>query len=266
MKISIVTVAFNEEKNIALTIESVLCQTSVQYEYIVCDGKSADKTAEIAESYRPKFEEKGIDYRVYSEKDGGVYYGMNNAIDKVCGDYVIFMNAGDHFYNSDVIQNIINGIRDERPEVVYGDCMVINLHTEVITPADHTTLSQGMSICHQSILVRSDIIKANKFNTTYKISADYDMMLTLYMRQCSFLKLDLVISVFYANGISSAQIMRTIKEACIIRLNYGIAVNEKKELFNAKKIQILTKIKQSIPKAIWKIWTVNIKKRPWVEE
>lgn len=266
MKVSVVTVSFNEEMTIRSTLDSVLCQTSTDYEYLVCDGKSTDKTVEIAESYRQKFEEKGIAYKVYSEKDGGVYYGMNNAIDRVHGDYVIFINAGDQFYDRNVIKNINDMIKDDRPEVIYGNCQVVDNCAGYIRYAEHQMLPQGMSMCHPSILVRSDIIKENKFDTSYGISADYNMMLALYMQKCRFQKLDLIISNFYANGISSLQIVKSTKEACNIRSKHGIAVDEKKEIFNAQKIQILNRIKNSIPKKIWKIWTVKIKKREWIDD
>ena len=65
--ISIVTAAYNSEKTIAQTIESVLNQTYENIEYIVVDGLSKDHTVEIAESYRDKFREKGISYRIISE-------------------------------------------------------------------------------------------------------------------------------------------------------------------------------------------------------
>ena len=107
MKITIITVSFNEEKNISRTIESVLDQTSCDFEYIICDGKSADKTVEIAESYRARFAEKGVAYFVNSKKDKGIYDGMNNGIELATGDYVYFLNAGDWFYSNDVIEQIV---------------------------------------------------------------------------------------------------------------------------------------------------------------
>ena len=107
MKISIITVAFNEEKNIKKTIESVLNQTSDSFEYIICDGKSADKTVEIAKEYKNTFAEKGISYIINSEKNKGIYDGMNKGIDLATGDYIFFLNAGDWFYSDDVIENVV---------------------------------------------------------------------------------------------------------------------------------------------------------------
>ena len=106
MKISVVTVAFNEEKNIGKTIESVLNQTSNAIEYIICDGKSTDRTVERANSYKERFAKKGIEYIVNSEKDSGIYDGMNKGIDIATGDYIFFLNAGDWFYSDKIIEEI----------------------------------------------------------------------------------------------------------------------------------------------------------------
>ena len=70
MKISIVTICYNEEKNIAKTIESVLRQTSTDYEYIICDGESTDNTLDIIQEYAQKFKERGVNFTLSSGKDG----------------------------------------------------------------------------------------------------------------------------------------------------------------------------------------------------
>ena len=75
---SIITVCFNEEKTIGSTIESVLSQSYPFFEYIICDGGSSDRTYEIAQTYQDAFAKKNIRYTVTSQKDGGIYFGMNN--------------------------------------------------------------------------------------------------------------------------------------------------------------------------------------------
>lgn len=91
---SIITVCFNEEDTIRKTIESVLNQTFCNYEYIVCDGGSTDGTLKIVESYRAAFENKKIRFIVHSEKDGGIYFGMNIGVRLSNGTYLNFLNCG----------------------------------------------------------------------------------------------------------------------------------------------------------------------------
>lgn len=265
MKISVVTVCYNEEKNIAKTVRSVLHQTSGDFEYIVCDGKSKDNTVSIAESFRADFEAKGISYRILSEKDGGVYFGMNNGIDLATGDYVIFINAGDRFHSDNVIEAITSEIKDRRPEVIYGNCAMVDRGAVNIVYAKHENLECNMSICHPSTLVRSDIIKQNKFDTSFKIAADYNMMLTLYCNHCEFFKIELVISDFFLDGISSVNVTQSLKEACRVKKQHGIDCNEEEAIAIAKRNQRIINIKRSIPGFLWKFWSKTIKKKPWME-
>ena len=80
MNLTVVTVCFNAEATIAATFESVLRQEYMDYEYLVIDGKSTDNTMDIVEEYSQRFKEKGISFRMVSEKDHGIYDAMNKAI------------------------------------------------------------------------------------------------------------------------------------------------------------------------------------------
>ena len=70
-------------------------QTAVNFEYVICDGLSKDRTVAIAQSYQDAFAQKGISYRISSEKDRGIYDAMNKDIDKAEGKYSWFLNAAD---------------------------------------------------------------------------------------------------------------------------------------------------------------------------
>ena len=102
MKLSIITVNYNDAKGLQRTIESVLCQTFHDYEFIVIDGGSTDGSVEVIKRY-----EKYIDYWV-SEQDGGIYPGMNKGLRQAKGEYVNFMNGGDCYHSSDVLEKIFS--------------------------------------------------------------------------------------------------------------------------------------------------------------
>lgn len=265
MKISIITVCYNEEKNISKTIESVLEQTSNQYEYIICDGKSKDDTVKIAQSYEEKFRVKDINFKVYSEKDGGIYFGMNNGIDRASGDYIIFINAGDKLYDKNVIARVTEIIGDRRSEVFYGDCLFVYRNIGTIVKSDHNNLSYHMSIAHPATLVRKDVIKDNKFDISFKIAADYNMMLDLRSQDVDFVRLDMLVSVFYCDGISSIHLKDATLEACRAKKIHGIECDENKEIQSAKKQEKKNKFKNMIPKFIMKLYYIGIKKRRWIE-
>ncbi len=214
MRITVITVCFNEEKNIARTLESVLNQTTSDFEYIICDGKSSDRTMEIVESYREKFAEKGIDFKVYSEKDGGVYFGMNNAIDRATGDYIIFINGGDDFASDEVICEVSKFIEnaDIKPDVVYGDYNYIDNGTSCVMVGNHELLTEGMSIGHPCSFCSLDSMKKYKFNTDYKICADYNFMLDVYSNGGVFMHIPMVTSNFYTGGISTKNPKLSLRE------------------------------------------------------
>ena len=125
-KITIVTVCYNAEETIKNTIESVLSQNYCNYEYIVIDGKSTDNTLTILNDYRKGFQEKGIDYYIYSEKDNGIYDAMNKGIEHSLGDWIILMNADDSFYSSDVLTQVFDKdlklvlLQDKLPIIFFG--------------------------------------------------------------------------------------------------------------------------------------------------
>ena len=100
MKYSIITVNYNNKEGLRKTIESVIHQTFRDFEFIVIDGGSIDGSVDVLKEY-----DSQIDFWV-SEPDGGIYQGMNKGIKKATGEYLNFMNSGDCFYSSDVLEKV----------------------------------------------------------------------------------------------------------------------------------------------------------------
>ncbi|MCR4743944.1 MAG: glycosyltransferase [Lachnospiraceae bacterium] len=120
MLMSIVTVSYNSEATISRTIESVLNQTYKHIEYIIIDGASSDRTVEIAESYREAFEKKGYIYRIYSEKDKGIYDAMNKGVLKAEGEIVGIINSDD-WYEVDAVENVAEKYWIEDFDLCFAD-------------------------------------------------------------------------------------------------------------------------------------------------
>lgn len=175
---SIITVAFNAEATIRRTIESVAGQTCLLYEHIIMDGASTDSTLDIVNSV------SNDRIRVYSRPDGGVYYGMNNALDIATGDYVIFLNAGDKFHSADTLQLIADAIMaNDYPGIVYGQTDIVDLDGNYLGPRHLTapdelsleSFKNGMVVCHQACAVLRRITRY--YNTRYRFSADYEWLI-----------------------------------------------------------------------------------------
>ena len=114
-KLSIITINYNNKTGLIKTFESVDRQMWTDFEYIVIDGGSTDGGKELIEQ-NPK-----ITYWV-SEKDSGVYQAMNKGIRKANGDYIIFMNSGDFFYDSTVLEKVQHQFLSEI-DILYGNSM-----------------------------------------------------------------------------------------------------------------------------------------------
>ena len=100
MKLSIITVNYNDAEGLERTIKSVMSQSFKDFEFIIIDGGSTDASVDVIKKY-----ENNIDYWV-SETDGGIYQGMNKGLRQAQGEYVNFMNGGDSYYSPDVLNEI----------------------------------------------------------------------------------------------------------------------------------------------------------------
>lgn len=174
MKISVITVCYNDRERIEKTILSVLSQSYGNLEYIVIDGGSTDGTVDIIKKYANR-----IAYFV-SESDEGIYDAMNKGLRKAVGEWVCFLNAGDLFVSESVLNTIFDEEFCRQFGVIYGDVFLRNSNNSLtFQPARPLSfLKRAMPFCHQSSFVRRDLIKG--FNPRYKICADYDFFYFLF--------------------------------------------------------------------------------------
>lgn len=119
MKISVITICYNAEKEIGRTVRSVLSQTFNDLEYIIVDGKSEDSTVSIAENIVKDYPQRKVE--IISEPDKGIYDAMNKGIKKASGDWVCMMNAGDAFADENVLSNVFRKQIPENVSFLYSD-------------------------------------------------------------------------------------------------------------------------------------------------
>lgn len=214
MTFSVVTVCYNAVDTIESTINSVLCQLYCGFEYIVIDGKSTDGTLELIKQYSERI-------KWVSEKDSGIYDAMNKGISLATGDYLIFMNAGDVFYDSYVLGKITSRIAlSSHVDVLYGNAMLISVDkTKLYTPAPLHKLRKGMITSHQSTFVKTDVLKQMLFDTRYRYAADYNQISALYLSGFSFIYTDVTIA----------------KVRVDVGCTYSNFVKSKKEVFEIQK-------------------------------
>ena len=196
IKISIITVCFNSVSTIEQTIRSVINQSYDNIEYIIIDGGSTDGTMDIIRKY-----EQYISYWV-SEPDDGTYAAMNKGIAKATGDVIGFMNSDD-WYMDDAIHAIAEAFSRTDADIVYGKTIDVENGTHRVQDIPLLeNIFSGMVFCHQSVFVKTGLMKDNPFDISYRIVADYVFFLDMYLKGKRFCQIDSTISFYRVGGIS----------------------------------------------------------------
>lgn len=208
MRLSIITVNFNNGDGLEKTIKSVIQQRYKDYEYIIIDGASKDNSVKIIQKYSGK-----IDYWV-SEPDKGIYDAMNKSIAVAKGDYCIFMNSGDCFYDDNVLNNIFKTINSD-VDFIAGNYCVEGIIKKAPSQVTAMTLFKTLdtSICHQALFTKREILINNPYQTEYKIVADFvNQFHSLVINNASYKYVDITICNVEPNGLSAVNYQRLASE------------------------------------------------------
>lgn len=214
--ISVVTVSYNVVRDIEQTILSVINQTYGNIEYIIIDGNSTDGTVEIIKKYADK-----ISYCI-SEPDKGIYDAMNKGIDAASGDYIIFMNSGDKFNDKNSIADIFNNTGLTQ-DIIYGDSVYRYKNgTRIVKALPSNVMKYKLPFSHQSVFVRTNIMKKTHFDLKYRLASDYDFFLTAYKHNRSFAYLPVIVGdVRIDDGASYQHFYKSKKEVMRIHIEHG---------------------------------------------
>lgn len=212
LDITVITVCFNCEEEIEKTIESVYRQKKTDYEYIIQDGKSSDDTVKRAEAYKSKFANKNIEFTVYAQKDRGIYHAMNLAAAKSKGKYLLFLNAGDVLCHDNVFQILDIACRKSNADVFYGDTVMIDQSGTRLFQADMGLITYRMPFSHQACFILREQFLRQMYDLKYSICGDYDLILNLYERQCTFEYLHTIVCRYDMRGISSRSYINKRRE------------------------------------------------------
>lgn len=198
MKISVITVCYNNLEGLKRTIPSVATQTFDDYEIIVIDGGSTDGSKEYLQSV------ERIDYWV-SEPDRGIYHAMNKGIDAARGEYCIFMNSGDTFFSSQALENVASMLVSKDFYTARSTFFQDNESTTCIPPEKMTMrfiLTNALN--HQGTFIRTAFLKENKYDEKFPIVADWELFGRKWLHhECTYEALPIMTSIYYLDGIST---------------------------------------------------------------
>jgi glycosyltransferase involved in cell wall biosynthesis len=222
---SIVTVTLNSGDALKATAESVISQSYSDYEYIIKDGMSRDKSIDFLTD-DPKFSTA----RLYCKYDNGIYHAMNQALEMCTGKYVLFLNAGDVFENNNVLARLsLECGHKVSPALIYTDYMTTGLMKIVRSPSRLTRryLYRTM-LCHQTCYIKRECYeKYGLFDLELRVVADYDFLLRLMIKAgASYKYIPFASVVSLSGGFSSENMDVALKEVRRLRKKYftgGIA-------------------------------------------
>lgn len=201
LKISIVTVTLNSGSLLKNTIESVVNQTYNFIEYIIIDGNSDDDTKNIISKYNGK-----IAYWI-SEKDYGIYDAMNKGMRIATGDYIFFLNAGDVFYNKEVLETIVKKISKSKISkkcIILGNILATYLDNYLGIVKSKEEITPWYTPPHQGAFIPKKIYKKFFYYTGMKYLGDRELYLRLKKNSMyNVFCIDQIISKYNLNGVSS---------------------------------------------------------------
>lgn len=216
-KVSIITVCLNSERTIEQTIQSVIHQTYHNIEYIIIDGKSTDRTLEIIEKYKARIA------KCISEEDNGLYDAMNKGIELATGDIIGIINSDD-WYADDAVENVVRAFETEESDVVYGMMEVVHTGGSIskIKNGELQQMLYRMVIPHPTAFVKKTVYeKVGKFDMRYKIVADYDLFLRMYLYPVKMQQIPYVLAFFREGGLSTANAVTCAEEVRAVAKYYA---------------------------------------------
>lgn len=200
MKLSIITINFNDRVGLDKTIQSVTNQTFKDFEYIVIDGASTDGSVDVIKKYADRLT------HWVSEPDTGIYNAMNKGTRLAQGEYCLYLNSGDFLAADDVLEKAFshNFVED----IVSCNCLDFDeRHEWLKVPPRNVSLFtfMGGSLPHPTSFIKRDLLnRLGGYNESYRIMSDWCFFLdATIIHNCSYRTLDVLLSKFNCYGISS---------------------------------------------------------------
>jgi len=225
MKVSIITVVFNNVSTIKTAIESVLNQTYNNIEYIIIDGASTDGTLEQIRLYSNRIDQ------IVSEPDKGIYHAMNKGLKLAQGDIIGMLNADDFFCDSNVITKVVKEFNDENLDAIYGDVQYVNSKNLKKIVRYYSSkhfhpkkFKYGFMPAHPSFYVKKNIFDDfGYYKEDYIIASDYELLIRfIYKGNLKYKYLEFPFVTMRTGGVSN----KSLKSRFILNMEILRACKE----------------------------------------
>ena len=220
---TIITCTYNAESTLERTIRSVDSQTYPGIEHLILDGKSTDRTLEIAA--------RSERARIISEPDKGLYDAMNKGISLATGDYLIFLNAGDCFHSEETLSQVAAMMEGKNPDVIYGETALVDgdgkfLRMRRLKAPENLnwkSFKNGMLVCHQAFWARTEIARRTPYDLKYRFSADVDWCIRIMKESRVLFNTRTTLIDYLSEGMTTDNRWASLKERfMVMKGNYGL--------------------------------------------
>lgn len=205
-KISIITINYNNLEGLKKTVSSVGGQTWTDFEHVIIDGSSTDGSAEYLKDLNDE-----VNWE--SESDKGVYHAMNKGIKKAKGEYLLFLNSGDHFYSEKVLSD--HNAKLQEKDIIYFNLKVID-EDKVFVKEYPEVLSFSYfvkdTLPHPATFIKKELFdRFGLYDENLKIVSDWKWFMdAICKNNVSYKKVNATLSIFYLDGLSSNSDSRSI--------------------------------------------------------
>jgi len=208
MKLSVITINRNDAKGLERTMRSVLAQSCLDFEYIVVDGASTDGSLSVLESLLPEIEARGIVCKSLSEPDSGIYEAMNKGVRMASGEYLLMLNGGDCFVDSEVLSKMMGEL--DGTDFIQGNTLNIGGGRKPYRYRGYGRSEISFfdvldgRFPHQSMFIRKAVHeKYGYYDESYRKSSDtYFFIRALGFGNASFRYVNVDVAFFYMDGIT----------------------------------------------------------------
>ncbi|MCB1774570.1 MAG: glycosyltransferase [Gammaproteobacteria bacterium] len=204
---SVVTICLDEVQQIRATCDSIIGLPAGHYEWIVIDGGSRDGTLDVLADYRPYMR------AFVSEPDSGIYNAMNKGAALASGEYLLFMNGGDSFFDPDALE-VVRTAR--RADVVVADVKHGHEGDDYLRYPERISprwLLKHM-LPHQAAFIRRQLFEqCGGYDEGFRIAGDYELFVRLFTRHgASYQHVPAVTAVFGRGGVSQSATHRALRK------------------------------------------------------
>ena len=226
--ISIITVVYNGATLLEGTIKSVQEQSYPNIEYLIIDGGSTDGTLDIIENYQQ------VITKSVSEPDNGLYDAMNKGMEMATGDFIWFLNCGDHIYAPEIVEKLAAQCLPDT-DIIYGEVMLVDDQRQELGTRSECTvqklpaqlkwqdMAKGMVVCHQGFLPRREIAPPYMDNN---LTADIEWVIQCLKKSKITKHSTMILATYLTGGISKQHHRQSLKDRyTVLKKHFGFWKN-----------------------------------------